>query len=217
MNKYAAFFDVDDTILADNSGKLMVKYAYQRGVINKVDILQGYYNYLLYKIGFKTPEHLVIKMSSWLRGFSEHKLLDFSNDFFDKIVIPYIRKQAQKEIDLHQKKNARTVILSATTNYLCSPLKDHLNMDDIICTVMEVINGTLSGSSHGAFCYGIEKLKRLRRYCKEHCFDLQDTYYYTDSISDLPVLEAVGYPVCVTPDAKLERVAQERNWPIMNW
>jgi phosphoserine phosphatase len=90
-------------------------------------------------------------------------------------------------------------------------------MDDVICTELEFIDGRFTGNLKGSYCHGREKLSRARRYCLDQDVSMKDSYYYADSINDLPVLEEVGIPVCVTPDKKLELIAMKRGWRISRW
>jgi phosphoserine phosphatase len=94
---------------------------------------------------------------------------------------------------------------------------DHLKIDKIICSRLEVMNGLLTGVPEGNLCYGKEKLIRLNAYCEKNNNKLEDSWYYGDSISDLPALEAVGHPVCVNPDRQLRRKAAANGWKISRW
>jgi len=118
---------------------------------------------------------------------------------------------------VHNSNGGCTVILSATTRYLSELIKEHLGMRDIICSEMEVADGKYTGMPLGNYCYGEEKLIQAEKYCAKHGFDLKDAYYYGDSASDMPILEAVGNPMCVTPDKKLEKIAIQRHWTILRW
>ena len=128
-----------------------------------------------------------------------------------------IRNDARKEVKFHQDKGAHTVILTASTAFLCDQIKMELQMDDIICTELEFIDDRFTGKMKGRYCYGTEKLVRARHYCKDKELHMENAFYYADSIADLPVFEAVGVPVCVTPDRKLERIALKRGWRINIW
>lgn len=82
---------------------------------------------------------------------------------------------------------------------------------------MEVTDGVLTGAPAGQFCFGKEKQIRLLEYCEKNNYDPSDTWYYTDSISDLSALEVVGHPVCVVPDRRLALIAREKGWKIYDW
>ena len=80
-----------------------------------------------------------------------------------------------------------------------------------------VIDGKFSGKPNGSYCYGEEKLRQVIKYCNKHNFDIQKTFYYADSFSDILVLESVGNPICVTPDKKLKKAAYRNGWPVYHW
>jgi len=170
-----------------------------------------------YKFKLMDPEKILIRMGEWLRGQQEQKIVDFMTTMFNKVVKPAIRHKAHQEIEYHKKNNALTVILSASTSQICEPVKNYLGFDDMICTTLELKNGRFTGYPKDRYCYGEEKLSRTINYCKETGLALKNAWFYTDSISDLPMLEAVGYPVCVSPDKKLASIAKSSGWKIDQW
>ncbi len=95
---------------------------------------------------------------------------------------------------------SKVVILSSALDLICNEMSLRLGMDDIICSTLESEDGYLTGKPCGRFCYGEEKLIRLMAYCRNNTMNPSDSWYYSDSISDLPVLSSVGNPVCVNPD-----------------
>lgn len=215
--KYAAFFDLDNTIFNINSGKLIIKHSVEQKRLSRPNVLLA----MMLSLGFRarliSPEYIMQRMSSWLNGVNEQDFKTFINNLFESNLKHVIRSAAVKEIEQHRSANGLTAILSASTNYVCDHVKTMLDMDDLICTEMQVINGELSGLPIGAYCYGQEKATRLREYCKKNNFHLKDTYYYGDSIADLAVLEIVGHPVCVSPEPGLEKIAGQRGWPVLLW
>lgn len=215
--KHVAFFDLDNTILNSNSGKILILQAFKKGLINKNAIIQALILSVFYRIGLLSPERIMKKMASWLKGVPENQFIDFARNTFSIYIKNAIREQARKAIKYHKQNNGHTVILSAATHYICNPVKDVLEIDDVICSKMEVIDGYFSGYPEGEYCYGKEKLIRTKAYCETHNFDIDEAYYYADSISDLNVLEKVGNPMCVSPDAKLIQVAEKRRWQMFRW
>ena len=156
-------------------------------------------------------------MPHWLKGRSEEKIKKFTEKIFETILIQAIRPKMYEEIKMHREQNARLVILSAAFNYICQPVAQHLQMDDFICSRLEVVDGVFTGNSVGTLCFDGEKLKRIKSYCSEHNISLDDAYYYADSIADIPVLETVGNPHCINPDKNLRHVALQRKWHVHNW
>jgi HAD superfamily hydrolase (TIGR01490 family) len=215
--KQIAFFDIDKTILRINSGEALIRHAYSKGLMSTIGILKAIYTGLQYKFGWKDTHKLILKMGSWLKGLSEEKFNRLSNEIFHKDILPNIRPNILKEINRLQEIGVEVVILSSAVKSICQPLGDHLKVDSVICTELEVRNGLFTGMPVGKFCFRDEKLIRLKEYCEDKNYNLKDVAYYADSIDDLPALEKVGYPVCIAPDKKLTRIALEKGWQIHRW
>jgi len=215
--KHIAFFDIDKTILSINSGEALVKQAYRRNFINTIGFIKAVYAAIQYKLSLRDTHHIIRKMGSWLNGVSEEKLIKLTKDIFHEDIIPNIRPHIIEEIQKLKADGTQVVILSSAIKWVCQPIGSHLKVDDVICTELEVENGTLTGNPIGNYCFRAEKLNRLKEFCKRMNFDLKNAAYYADSIDDLPALEEVGFPVCVTPDKKLGKIAQIRGWTIQNW
>jgi len=216
-NRYVAFFDIDKTVISATSGKVMAIHGYRAGLLSHRNLVEGIVLSLLYRVRLMKSESVIKLMAKWLKGMPEKEIIDFSTRLFEEYLKDTIREEARLEINFHNKNGGLTVILSATTPYLCELLKQELGMVDFICSEMEVVDGRYSGYPIGNYCYGKEKLVRAMSYCKRNGFDLSEAYYYGDSGSDIPLLEAVGHPMCVTPDKRLEKVAVQRGWEICQW
>ncbi len=213
---HVAFFDLDHTIVNTSSGRVMFKGSRDHGIIGRKEIRKAIAINALYRFGIITPHDAVSRWMKWYGGMSVEAIAPIANEWIDELK-GLVRDDAREEIQRHRDGGARTVILSASPTVICKEMKKVLGMDDVLCTELEVVDGRLTGKLKGCYCHGREKLDRAIRYCREKGFVLKDAYYYADSIADLPVLEAVGNPVCVTPDRKLERVARRRDWKIVWW
>ncbi len=212
MKRYAAFFDLDDTLLTSSSGKLFIQYSYQHNLISHNELLYGMAMFLVHRLGFIKTEGLVRKWAMKYQGWPEKKMLDFANNFFHEVLVHHFRNSMTGEIEHHKKNGGLTVLLSASTSFLCEMVRDHFKMDDIICTTLALDSGFYTGQLAGEYCYGAEKLNRAVAYCTKRGFSMSDAYYYADSFADVPVFELVGYPVCVNPDRRLKRLARTRGW-----
>lgn len=214
---YIAFFDLDGTILNTNSGKVLVRRAYEAGLMKKRELAYGIYLSLLNKFNFKDPVKIIEKMAKWVAGSPEKVLQELADDVFTRDLQRAVRSEISSEIIFHKGKNAEVVMLSSAIQSVCIPAARFLEMDDVISSKLEVRDGLYTGDPSGNFCFGEEKLIRLKEYCERRIYLPEDAYYYGDSISDLPVLAGVGYPVCVNPDKKLKRVAKRRGWDVRLW
>lgn len=217
QKKYIAFFDLDNTILSLNSGRVLTMEAFKSGLMSRPLLGLAFYYSLLYKFNLRNHLDLIAGMAKWLKG----RTLDEINRLSERVVrlhlVNAIRPQVIPEIKFHRENNAEVVILSSVITEICNLLGSYLGTDNQIGTRMEVANGILTGLPHNKFCFEEEKMVRLKEYCTAKNFDLNEAYYYGDSYSDIHALEVVGNPVCVTPDRRLRRIATERKWPIYNW
>jgi len=213
---YTAFFDLDHTILNTSSGKIIVRSLYNHGLISRKKIRRAMILSKIYRIGLLGAQTAVARWTKWFRGISLASIESFSSEWFDELKL-LIREEARKEILFHKNRGGSTVMLSASPEFICSRIGAHLMMDGVICTELEAVDGKLSGRLKGKYCYGKEKLVQARQYCDESGQSLADAYYYADSINDLPVLESVGNPVCVSPDAQLGKIARSKGWRVETW
>lgn len=214
---YIAFFDLDGTLLKVNSGKILIRRGHQAGLINTQNLIHAIYLSILYKFELKETTQIVTQMPKWLAGISEQKISDFIEKIFKNELVDLIRPEMYEEIKKHKEKNARLVILSAALPYICKSLARYLQFDDIICSELEVVDGIFTGNPKGRLCLNDEKPIKLNDYCTLHNCSIKNVYYFGDSIEDLPVLNIVGYPVCINPDKKLAKTAIRKGWTIHNW
>jgi HAD superfamily hydrolase (TIGR01490 family) len=214
--KYIAFFDLDRTIISENSGKVLIRHAYKKGLISRRYVLWGIYLSLLYRFGLKDPVIIIRTITKWLKGVSEKSLNDLSEEIFEASLKKSIRPEIESKINFHKDKGALVVILSSSLYPVCRAVAGHLNMDDIICSKLETVNGIYTGHPDGSFCFDDEKVNRLSEYCKKNNTTPDAAWYYGDSAADLPALSMVGNPVCINPDIKLHRVASLKGWEIIN-
>lgn len=214
---YIAFFDLDHTILNTSSGKIIGGAALKHGIITRSKYLEGVLFAVGVKLGIIDGKTALPRMTNWLKDHTEQHIIEFARQIFNEVMKYAIRKDAVREIEFHRKNNARLVLLSASLSFICKPVIDFLRLDDLICTNMQVENNHFSGRPIGDICFGQEKVARSLAFIHERRSELRSAYFYTDSYTDLPMLEAVGFPMCVTPDRKLTATARERGWRICKW
>ncbi len=155
-------------------------------------------------------------MALWLKGMEEKEYAEFSLQIVEDELMPRMRPKMLDEIRKHKERGGKNVLLSAALNYTCDPIARLLELDGVICSRLEAVNGIFTGKSFGRLNFGDEKLIRMKSYCEQLGCIPENDYYYADSISDAFVLEKVGHPVCVNPDFRLARLAKKRNWRILS-
>jgi HAD superfamily hydrolase (TIGR01490 family) len=217
QKNYIAFFDLDQTITRSISGRALARGAYRKGLLTHWDLINAIFLSLEFRLKLKDPSRIIDEMVSWVKGIPENSIVDLCSEVLQKVLLPSVYKEAVSEIEFHKAKNAKVVLLSSALTTVCQEMAIHLNIDDIICSELEVRNGYLTGRPIGHICYGEEKSIRLLEYCKKNNSSPSDAWYYGDSISDLHALNAVGNPVCVNPDKKLNKAAIKRGWKVLSW
>jgi HAD superfamily hydrolase (TIGR01490 family) len=214
---YFAFFDLDHTLTSTVSGRELATGAYRRGLMKRSDLLSAIYLSIIYKMKLIDPVKAINKMGGWVKGMKLETLEDLCAGVAGEILVPSVHLQALDEIKRHRDNNAGLVILSSTLVPVGKHISEYLGMNDIICSGLEAVNGILTGRPEGSFCFGEEKVIRMKKYCEKNNSKLPDAWYYGDSFSDLPALSTVGNPVCVNPDRKLRRIADKNGWKIYYW
>ncbi|MGH9392139.1 MAG: HAD family hydrolase, partial [Vicinamibacteria bacterium] len=212
--RVGAFFDVDKTILSENSGTLYLRYLYRQGELTKIDLVKGIANYLQYKLNILDIERWTKETVKGLAGQEESRMIDFGRKFFDEMVRRTIYPDARRVIDDHFKKEHVVAIVSGATRYLVDPLCKELGIEHALLTRLEVDEGKFTGKVIDPINFGEGKVLGLREFVKRHRIDLAKSYFYTDSVSDLPLLDVVGHPRVVNPDPLLYRKAIGRRWPV---
>ncbi len=213
--KYIAFYDLDHTILKGNSATSLVEEARKRGMMSPKQFRHAVFLSILYKLNLGNPTKMIIRMLSWLKGLEETSIRELCNDIFKNLPLNSIRPEILQTMEEHREKNGAVVLLSSATAPVCEPIAAQLKMDAVICTHLESVNGILTGHPNGKLVYGKEKKVQLLTFCNASHHRPEEAYYYGDSYSDVHVMEAVGYPVAVSPEKGLLKIAAARNWPIL--
>jgi HAD superfamily hydrolase (TIGR01490 family) len=214
---YITFFDLDKTLTNSISGKALAAAAFRKGLLSSWKLLNAAVLSIEFRLRISDQLKIIDEMVSWVKGIPENSIDDLCTEVFNEVILPAVYKDALSEIELHKARNAKVVILSSALTTICRLMAENLNIDDIICSGLEVKNGFMTGRPLGHLCFGEEKAVRLKRYCEIFNFSLSEAWYYGDSISDLHALSIVGNPVCVNPDKKLRKTAKRRDWKIVCW
>jgi len=213
--RYAAFFDLDNTLLKVNSGEAILRRAYKNGLLSFPRLIRAYLLAILYKAHLLDPLRIIEKLGGWLAESSVDEVEKLCDEIVEKDLIPAIRPEIIAEIEIHRDQGARLVILSSAIDSICLPLAKYLEMHSVICSELEVVDKRYTGRPKTAFCFRDEKLIQMNQYLGENDYSLKDSWYYADSIDDLPVMMSVGNAVCVNPDKRLGKMARKYNWVIL--
>jgi HAD superfamily hydrolase (TIGR01490 family) len=149
-----------------------------------------------------------------VQGTEQADLIALNEEIVPR-VLERVRPESRGLIDMHHEAGRECWIVSASPQELVDPLAQALGMEGGIGTQSEVVDGRYTGRLDGPFVYGEGKAEAIEKLAAERGYDLRLSYSYSDSASDLPMMEMVGHPVAVNPDGPLESVAHQRGWPIV--
>jgi HAD superfamily hydrolase (TIGR01490 family) len=213
MSIVLAFFDMDYTVLDTSSGLEYVKHLRIQKRIGARLLLHISWWSILYKVAAVDMNRAVPKLLSYVGEVSASNLMKDSYAWVDRSLKAHIAPRAVERIQAHRQQGHRVVLISASTQFAVQPVAEQLDID-FICSQLVIVDDRMTGDVVDPPCYGEGKITWAQHYADDHQATLSDAYFYTDSYSDQPLLDLVGHPVAVNPDARLKRLAQKRGWPI---
>jgi len=212
--RVGAFFDMDKTLICENSGSLYMKYRYERGELSGWELLKGLGAYLQYKAGVLNIRQWTQGMMLQFKGERESDMEKEATLWFEELVVETIYPEAERIVKEHTEAGHLVAIVSGATRFVVQPLALRLGVEHILYTQLEVEGGRFTGRVIEPICFEEGKIYWLQRFIEEHGIDLAKSWFYTDSITDLPLLDLVGHPVVTNPDPFLYREAVRRRWPV---
>jgi HAD superfamily hydrolase (TIGR01490 family) len=215
MSRVAALFDLDETLLDASSGQLYARYLYRHGRMSRGALARVMWWGILSGLGLLDMQDLIPRLLSEAAGDDEQEMRALCDDWFAEDVLPHVTETGRQRVADHAVQGHVVAIVSASTQYVVRPMAAYLGFPgQYVCTHLKSENGRLTGEIVPPACYGPGKVVWAERFAGEYGVDLSASYFYSDSISDLPLLERVGRPVAVNPDPRLRRLAGKRGWPI---
>ncbi|WP_197321760.1 HAD family phosphatase [Saccharomonospora sp. NB11] len=212
----AAFFDLDKTIIASSSALAFSKPFLRQGLINRRAALKSAYAQLMFALSgadADRTERLRAEISRMCTGWDVNQVQAIVRETLHDVVAPLVYAEAAELIEHHKAEGRDVIVLSATGEEVVQPIAEMLGITHCMGSRMEIVDGRYSGKLD-FYCYGEYKAVAARRIAAERGYDLASCHAYTDSSTDIPLLEVVGHPHAVNPDKALRRLAQERGWPI---
>lgn len=214
--RQAAFFDIDHTLIAADSGVLFVRYLIDRGIMRWRDLLAPAYYTALYRLNWLDVNAVYRRYQHWARGRSHAEMAELCAQWYAARVRPAIYPQMASTVADHRRAGHVVALLSSGTAYVAEPLARDLGIEHLLVNRLIVEDGCFTGEAVQPLCWGAGKTHWARQFASQHGIDLRQSYFYTDAIADLPTLELVGYPRVVNPDRLLRRHARRHGWPILH-
>jgi HAD superfamily hydrolase (TIGR01490 family) len=216
VTRAAAFFDLDKTVLAKSSTLAFGRPFFQGGLINRRAVLKAAYAQFVFSLqgaDAQQMERLRAQLTEMCTGWDVATVHEIVQETLHEIVEPLVYAEAADLIEEHRLAGREIVIVSSSGADVVEPIGEMLGADRVVATRMVAVDGRYTGDIE-FYAYGENKAVAVRELAAAGGYDLADCYAYSDSVTDLPLLAAVGHPTVVNPDRGLRRVAAERGWPV---
>ncbi len=217
--RVAAFFDLDKTIISKSSTLAYGLSFYRNGLISRGDAVRGAVAQLVFTrrgAGHARMVRIREQVSEVCRGWPAERVTEIVARHLDELILPYVYADARALLDQHRDAGQDVVIVSTSGVEMVAPIATLLGATHVIATRMEIADGRYTGQFE-LYAYGEAKAEQVRALAAERGYCLADCYSYSDSVTDVPMLEAVGHPHAVNPDRALRRLAAERGWPVLTF
>jgi HAD superfamily hydrolase (TIGR01490 family) len=214
----AALFDMDRTLVRKETASLYVRYQRERGQASFRDTARVFYWVTQYTLGVIDAPDVASRALRQLEGMYETTFAARCDDWFRLMVEPHVTDAGRTAVVAHRKKGDLLAIVTGASPYTARPLARLLGIDHVVASELELdASGRFTGRPALPLCYGEGKVARASRLAEAQGFRLEDATFYSDSLTDLPLLERVREPVAVNPDVRLARIARKRGWRIERW
>ncbi|HON38683.1 MAG: HAD family hydrolase [Desulfomonilia bacterium] len=208
---------MDHTITWANSGLSSVKFARKHGLVPASHLVKSIFKIILYRLSLLDIEQWYEKNMAMLSGTSLKDMDRFCSLWFEEMMKKTIYREAAELILSHRDRGHRVAVISNSPRFFVKPVADALSITDMICTEVEAKDGVLTGRLVKPLCYGEGKRVYAIRWAGLNGIDLSQSYFYTDSFFDIPLMKTVGHPVATNPDMRLRRAALAYGWPILTF
>jgi HAD superfamily hydrolase (TIGR01490 family) len=213
----AAFFDLDKTLISRSSTLAFVPSFYQRGLITRTQAVRGACAQLTFRLagaGQYRMDRIRDQLSALCRGWNADLISQIVTDNLASVIEPLVYAEARSLLERHRSSGHDVLIASTSGQEIVRPIAAMLGACAAVATRLEVAEGLYTGTVE-YYAYGQAKADGVARLAAERGYRLDDCYAYSDSATDIPLLELVGHPHVVNPDRTLRRAARDRGWPVL--
>ncbi|WP_091288303.1 HAD family hydrolase [Amycolatopsis xylanica] len=218
-NRVAAFFDLDKTIIASSSALAFSKPLLREGLINRRAALRSAYAQLVFSLAGADAgktERMRQEVSALCTGWDVAQVSAIVEETLHDVVDPLVYVEATELITRHKADGHDVIVLSATGEEVVAPVARMLGATRSVATRMQIVDGRYSGQVD-FYCYGENKAIAAKDLAATYGYDLAECHAYTDSSTDIPLLEVVGHPYAVNPDRMLRKHAAAKDWPVLTF
>ena len=213
----AAIFDFDGTLITGYSAVVFIREQIRRGDLSPrdfVELIGAMASFGLGKMGFSA---MMLITAQFMRGMSEQAYREMGEDLYLHKIASLIYPESRALVDAHLAKGHTVAVVSSATPYQVEPAARDLGIDHVLCTYLEVDNGEFTGGVVKPTCFGHGKVIAAQNLADEVGANLDESFFYSDSMDDIQLLEHVGHPVALNPSKKLQVHANKKNWPVASF
>lgn len=212
-----AIFDLDETLIATDSDHAWGEYVAASGLVDADEYTaKNNQFYDSYKRGKLDIDAYLTFSCAMLSQYSMTELIDMRQDFVTEFIAPFVLPKALALVDKHRNQEDHLIVITATNQFITEPIAALFDVDTLIAPVLEICDGRYTGQILGTPSFGVGKVTRLREWIVANDQSLVESYFYSDSHNDLPLLREVTHPVAVDPDEILQAEAEKEKWSIIS-
>ncbi|WP_305907418.1 HAD family hydrolase [Methylomarinum sp. Ch1-1] len=212
-----AIFDLDNTLIADDSDFLWGQFLVDQGIVDKEQYEQANLRfYQDYKQGrLDIVEFLNFSLAPLARHDAE-QLFQWRRQFVEQVINPILLQPAKDLVNKHRDQGDTLLVITATNRFVTEPIVQLYGIDNLLATTPEFVDGRYTGRFNGIPCYQDGKVKLLQQWLQHSNESMKNSWFYSDSHNDLPLLQQVDNPVAVDPDDILREHAEQAGWPVIS-
>ena len=219
MSPRLALFDLDNTLLRGDSDHAWGEFVIAKGLVDSASHRATndafYEQYLEQRLDI----HAYVKFTLQpIIELDTQQRTELHREFMEQVIEPMILATGEALVDKHRNAGDLCLMITATNSFITNPIAERFGMNEILATDLETDGGKLTGEIAGTPCYQQGKVDKLKQWLSQTDgdFDLDEACFYTDSINDLALMELVGEPVAVDPDARLKEISLTNKWPVIS-